>query len=338
MKTLWSGRKRGFTLIELLVVIAIIAILVGLLLPAVQQVRRAAAATQAQNNLKQMILATHNYQGAIGNLPPSVTRQGNFVNWAGQPPGSGQWTTFFGSILPYIEQQNVVTALTTPGGWYNTTWSGPTLNGVGGGFGTAIKTFINPLDPTGDPSGITGNPGGLQGNTNAWATTGFAVNQMALPGFYLTASNGGGPWQSGSKVTLQGGFLDGTSNTVMLAEKYAIGQTPTGPQQDLWCEIQAYPPYSGAGFGQNSNVQFGPAPAAAQYDNTVQGGRTSGLLMGMADGSVRVLAATSALKYPTVSTTVAATSTNGMSGNWTTIGIWALLVNPKDGMAMPGDW
>jgi len=337
MKTLWSGRRTGFTLIELLVVIAIIAILVGLLLPAVQQVRRAAAATQAQNNLKQMVLATHNYHGSNGNLPPSVVQIGNFGTWAGPTVGSGQWTTYFGLILPYIEQQNLVTAMTNSAGFYNTTWSGPTVNGGPGGFGAAVKTFINPLDPTGDPSGLTSVPNGT-----AWATTGFAVNQMALPGFYNSASAGGGPWQSGSKVTLQGGFLDGTSNTVMLAEKYAASPSPYGPSgsatyQDLWCEIAGYPPNSGSGFGRNSIVQFGPAPAAAINDNAVQSGRTSGLLMGMGDGSVRTLAASSDGKYPTAASPPSPVN-GSMAGNWTTIGIWALLVNPKDGLAMPGDW
>src|SRR5947199_5163895 len=105
--------RRGFTLIELLVVLAIIAVLIGLLVPAVQKVREAAARAQCLNNLKQMGIALHAYHGDRTSFPPGLVSQLANPAWVMPPnncnaeaPDLGPGWSFFAAMLPYLEQGN----------------------------------------------------------------------------------------------------------------------------------------------------------------------------------------------------------------------------------------
>src|SRR5215207_3836697 len=118
-----ARERRAFTLIELLVVIAIIAILIGLLLPAVQKVREATARMKCQNNLKQIGIALHNYHDANGMFPPGASA--DIAPWkTPSTAANNDWgSSWMVHILAYIEQTSILTRWTFSGqsGWQNAT-------------------------------------------------------------------------------------------------------------------------------------------------------------------------------------------------------------------------
>ena len=190
---------RGFTLIELLVVIAIIAILIGLLLPAVQKVREAAARAKCQNNLKQVALAAHNCHDNFGRLPPAA---GSF--------GSAYFAPLMFHLLPFIEQKNVWNAAQI-GGYIIPLWDTPSPS-IPGTFlrQQAIPVFKCPIDPTmGENIATDWLPGDASYGGN-FQVFGDRRNPTAL-----------GPQYWDGKTTFQGDIKDGLSNTVMFAEKLA---------------------------------------------------------------------------------------------------------------------
>jgi len=261
--------KRGFTLIELLVVIAIIAILIGLLVPAVQKVREAAARISCSNNLKQLGLSVHNYASTYNSKIPALTSDpaiSAFGNYKG---------CILISILPFIEQDNVFKAATAN---INDTWDG---NGNPYPRLTQIKTYICPSDFT-----ITNGWSSTQ--VGGWMGTSYSANQQV----FGTVRGGG---NSDIPQFNIGNIPDGTSNTVFWAEQYsACNGNGSG---NLW----AYPgiDWSWAwtpviantrSWGGTAYGIWQSKPTVAQcYKAYAQSAHTGVMVVGLGDGSTRTI-------------------------------------------------
>src|SRR5947209_7914230 len=199
MKDRASRQRRAFTLIELLVVIAIIAVLIGLLLPAVQKVREAASRMSCANNLKQLGLAAHNYHDSRGHLPPVI---GYY------PPASGAFGTCFFHLLPFIEQDNLYRSAL--GSVPFPQPDGPTVVHFPGNnnfYSQPVKTFLCPSDPSVGPDGV------VTINGFPFGASSYAPNAMVISERFAIGPQG--------KARIDTDIPDGTSNTILHAEKYA---------------------------------------------------------------------------------------------------------------------
>jgi prepilin-type N-terminal cleavage/methylation domain-containing protein len=286
----WARASKAFTLIELLVVIAIIAILIGLLLPAVQKVREAAARISDANNLKQMSLALHSCNDANLKLPPcsngfpgaiGANSQWNNPpnNWQTLNPATRGTLQFY--ILPYMEGGNIYS--TTPG--------------VSSESAAVVKGYVSP----GDPSA----PGNNMVNVAIWGSRGatsYAAN------WYVFGNADGG------SANIPRTFQDGTSNTIVFVERYALCNAgvhawcddsyPAGPGTGGYTTNDTAPAYWqdagpaiygwGNPFNGPNNTtllqlpQFQPSASLCDPART-QGPYAGGMMVGLGDGSIRLL-------------------------------------------------
>jgi prepilin-type N-terminal cleavage/methylation domain-containing protein len=285
-----SKGRAGFTLIELLVVVAIIAILIGLLLPAVQKVREAASRAQCTNNLKQIGLALQNSNDQMGRMPPLV---GRYANAQGGTPN-----TIHFWLLPYLEQDNLYRSAANGSDFDPANFPPGPANAAGT---TAVSTYICPSDPSIlGRKGHTEN-GGLVSLGGGWdrqpAATSYAANGQVFGANFDANSL---PLSGQGCANMTTTFVDGTSNTIVFAEKYgdcggnngAVGPNNNGGS--YWYRnnySSTYGPYFNVRLaGPNYSFQMHPAPFndPATCNYMLPSTPHSGVIgVCLADGSVR---------------------------------------------------
>ena len=305
-----SRRWRAFTLIELLVVIAIIAILIGLLLPAVQKVREAAARAQCSNNLKQIGIGLHNYHSTFDKFPP-MGRCGDPALQCRDPFQKGNLWIF---LLPYIEQDNVYKLSPGPSP------RSPSIDDPNTAAlslaSKSIKIYLCPADASNQPTNTW---------TNGWVVANYVANHDA---FHIDNAGWMSNWHDPNQSyqgRLSATYSDGTSNTIGVAESYArcIWRDTSGNCQTtgtLWAHEPVNPEWHAmfndwTARGTASKFQIQPSNQQCQCDpHRPQSIHTGGIQVMMMDGSVRMV-------------------NNGVSPT-----TWAAALTPAGGEILSSDW
>ena len=301
-----SRRRPGFTLIELLVVIAIIAILIALLVPAVQKVRESAARTQCANNLKQIGIAVHSINDTNKVLPPAFAPSAvNAITAPAAPIYRGPiGYTFFHWILPFIEQDAIYKGL-NPAGSYS-----------GIEYARVIPTYLCPSDSS-QANGKCVTP---YGGANNWGAANYGLNYQVFGAPEVGSVQGA--------ARLPTTFPDGTSNIVMFAEVYATcGWTNDinfmygslwADSNSIWraciCTNTSYKDPAGAGYPACFLPQNRPNWRTECDPARAQSPHPGGINVLLGDASVRFV------------------------GTGISAATWAQACDPRDGVPLGNDW
>jgi prepilin-type processing-associated H-X9-DG protein len=292
-------------------VIGIIAVLAGLLLPAIQTVRESAARTRCANNLKQIGLATHNINDFRSGLPPVCSPSGYEPASMALASYNGAIFTVFSWLLPFVEETAV----------YQQMSFGPVPPGAycGGQYFRVIKTYVCPSDPSVSPAGFSLT---TNGGAETYGAGCYGANYLVF----------GNPMASSDATCVQGRSVlpesipDGLSNTIFYGENYSgCGSTgPVSAAASLWADsgifwrpIMCHNTRSKTvhpGYAPCFTFQERPEPFSTCDPSRSQSGHMGGMNVCLGDGSVRFIS-------PTINATT-----------------WATACDPRDGLPPGSDW